>query len=329
MLDPAPRVVLTPGVGLYGLGADVKAAGVAADLAEIAIAAILNAERIGAFEALDEADLFDMEYWSLEQAKLGKGARKPLAGQVAVITGAGGAIGAATARLFAGNGAAVALLDIDGDAAQRISDAIGGAGLAVPCDLTAPADIERAFNEVCRTFGGADILVSNAGAAWEAPIATMDDALLRKSFELNFFAHQNAAKAAVAIMTRQGTGGALLFNASKQAVNPGAKFGAYGLPKAATLFLSRQYALECGSLGIRSNAVNADRIRSGLLTDKMIEARAGARGLSREEYLSGNLLGLEVSAEDVAQAFLHHALALKTTASVTTVDGGNMAATLR
>ena len=116
---------------------------------------------------------------------------------------------------------------------------------------------------------------------------------------------------------------------SKQAVNPGPDFGAYGLPKAATLFLSRQYALDYGSAGIRSNAVNADRIRSGILDAKMIAERSAARGLSEAEYMSGNLLGREVTAEDVAEAFLHQALELKTTASVTTVDGGNIAAALR
>ena len=130
-------------------------------------------------------------------------------------------------------------------------------------------------------------------------------------------------------MRAQGTGGVLLYNTSKQAINPGPDFGAYGLPKAATLFLSRQYALEYGRDGIRANAVNADRIRSGLLSDEMIATRARARGLSKEDYMAGNLLGLEVTAEDVAQAFLHHALARKTTGDVTTVDGGNIAACLR
>jgi NAD(P)-dependent dehydrogenase (short-subunit alcohol dehydrogenase family) len=112
-------------------------------------------------------------------------------------------------------------------------------------------------------------------------------------------------------------------------VNPGPNFGPYGLPKAATLFLVRQYALDYGADGIRANAVNADRIRSGLLSDDMITARAKARGVSEKEYMAGNLLGREVTADDVAQAFLHHALALKTTGDVTTVDGGNIAAALR
>jgi len=116
---------------------------------------------------------------------------------------------------------------------------------------------------------------------------------------------------------------------SKQAINPGPNFGPYGLPKAAKLCLVRQYPLDYGADGIRANAVNADRIRSGILTEEMIAQRAKARGLSEKDYMSGNLLGREVTAEDVAQAFLAQALALKTTADVTTVDGGNIAAALR
>jgi NAD(P)-dependent dehydrogenase (short-subunit alcohol dehydrogenase family) len=130
-------------------------------------------------------------------------------------------------------------------------------------------------------------------------------------------------------MLAQGTGGCLLFNVSKQAVNPGPNFGPYGLPKAATLFLVRQYALDYGAEGIRANAVNADRIRSGLLTDDFVRERSKARGVSEKEYMSGNLLAREVTADDVAQAFLHQALQLKTTGDVTTVDGGNIAAALR
>ena len=130
-------------------------------------------------------------------------------------------------------------------------------------------------------------------------------------------------------MKLQGTGGVLLFNVSKQAVNPGPDFGPYGLPKAATMFLVRQYALDHGRDGIRSNGINADRIRSGLLTEEMIKARSTARGLSEREYMAGNLLQLEVTAEDVAEAFVHLALETRTTGSITTVDGGNIAAALR
>ncbi len=290
---------------------------------------ITAAEAIGRFSPIGEEDMFDCEYWSLEQAKLGAAKEPPLAGQIAVITGAAGAIGAATAKAFAAAGAEVALLDLDGKAAQEKAKAIGGAAIGLACDVTDDASVRAAFDKVVETFGGVDIVVSNAGAAWQGRIGEVDDAILRKSFELNFFAHQRVAQNAVRIMLAQGTGGCLLFNASKQAINPGPNFGPYGLPKAATLFLARQYALDYGADGIRSNAVNADRIRSGLLTDDFIKERSKARGLTEKDYMSGNLLQREVTADDVAQAFLHQALALKTTADVTTVDGGNIAAALR
>src|SRR5882672_11027033 len=328
-LDPLPRVALVPGLGLFGLGRSKKDAKVAADLAECAAETITDAEAIGRFESISEAEMFDMEYWSLEQAKLGAAKEAALAGQIAVVTGAGGAIGGATARAFAAAGAEVALLDVDAKAANDKAAAIGGNALALTCDVTDPASVTRAFDQVADTFGGLDIVVSNAGAAWQGRIGEVDEELLRKSFELNFYGHQRVAQAAVKIMLAQGTGGCLLFNVSKQAVNPGPNFGPYGLPKAATLFLVRQYALDYGAEGIRANAVNADRIRSGLLTDAFIKERSKARGLSEDEYLSGNLLGREVTADDVAQAFLHQALELKTTGDVTTVDGGNIAAAMR
>ena len=245
------------------------------------------------------------------------------------MTGAGGAIGAATARAFAAAGAEVALLDVDLDAAKARAKEIGGAALALQCDVTDAASVRSAFDRVVETFGGVDIVVSNAGAAWQGRIGEVDESVLRESFELNFYGHQRVAQNAVRIMLAQGTGGCLLFNASKQAVNPGPNFGPYGLPKAATLFLARQYALEYGADGIRANAVNADRVRSGLLTDSFIAERSKARGLSERDYMTGNLLGREVTADDVAQAFLHQALELKTTGDVTTVDGGNIAAALR
>jgi rhamnose utilization protein RhaD (predicted bifunctional aldolase and dehydrogenase)/NAD(P)-dependent dehydrogenase (short-subunit alcohol dehydrogenase family) len=328
-LDPLPRVALVPGLGLFGLGRSKKDARIAADLAQCAIEVIADAEAIGRFESISEAEMFDMEYWSLEQAKLSAAAEKPLAGQIAVITGAGGTIGAATAKAFATAGAEVALLDLDEGAARERAKNLGGGALAVKCDVTDAASVSAAFERVVEAFGGVDIVVSNAGAAWQGRIGEVPEAVLRQSFELNFYGHQRVAQAAVKIMLAQGSGGCLLFNVSKQAVNPGPNFGPYGLPKAATLFLVRQYAVDYGADGIRANAVNADRIRSGLLTDGFIAERAKARDLSETDYLRGNLLGREVTADDVAQAFLHQALELKTTGDVTTVDGGNIAAAMR
>ncbi len=328
-LDPLPRVLLVPGVGLFGAGATAKDAAIAADIAENAVDVISDVEATGTYASISEADMFDVEYWSLEQAKLGKSNERVLARQVCVVTGGGSGIGSATAKAMADEGAEIAILDRDHDMAIKAAKAIHKNALAIECDVTNPESVRHAFDKVVEAFGGVDIVVSNAGAAWQGNIGTVDEEVLRKSFELNFFAHQTVAQNAVRIMRAQGTYGCLLFNTSKQAVNPGKDFGPYGLPKAATLFLVRQYALDHGKDGIRANAVNADRVRTGLLTDDMVAARSKARGVSEAAYMSGNLLGREVYASEVAEAFVYLAHAEKTTAAVITVDGGNIEAALR
>ena len=328
-LDRLPRVALVPGLGLFGIGASAKDAAIASDIAVNTVTTITDAEAVGQFTALPEADLFDMEYWSLEQAKLGKSAEKPLARQVAVVTGGGSGIGAASAIAFAQQGAEVVVLDLDGDAAKAVAKKCGKTALGLAVDVTDRLAIDKAFEQIAATFGGVDIVLSNAGAAWQGAIGDVDDSILRKSFELNFFSHQHIAQSAVTLFKSQGTGGCLLFNVSKQAVNQGKAFGPYGLPKAATFALVKQYALEYGAMGVRSNGINADRIRSGLLTDDMINARSSARGLSVAEYMGGNLLNQEVRAEDVADAFVWLARAHRTTACILTVDGGNIEASLR
>lgn len=328
-LDPLPRVFALPGFGIVGVGASAAAAVASADIAEAWIDAVLDAEAVGRFASISEAEHFDMEYWSLEQAKLGRGAEKPLARKVVVVTGGGGSIGAATARAFAAAGAEIAILDRDQERASAVRDGIGGQAIALACDVTDVTSVDRAFATIATTFGGIDIVVSNAGAAHGGMMADLPDTVLRAGFELNFFSHQSVSQAALRILREQGSGGVLLFNVSKQAVNPGADFGAYGTSKAALLALVRQYALEHGSDGIRVNAINADRIRSGLLSPEMIAERAAARGVSEDSYLAGNLLGQEVRAEDVAQAFVASALLERTTGNVMTVDGGNVAAMMR
>ena len=326
-LDPAPRVVLVPGLGLFGLGRNAKDAAIAADIAESWIATVTDAEAIGTFESLSEAELFEMEYWSLEQAKLGSAVEKPLAGQVALITGGAGTIGLATARALREAGAEIALIDRAEADPTAATAKLGGLGVA--CDVTDKAAITAAFAQIVARFGGLDIVVSNAGAAWQGKIGELDDKILRDSFEVNFFAHQHVAQNAVRIMQAQRTGGCLLFNVSRQAISQGPNAGPYGLPKAATLFLMKQYALEYAPDGIRSNAVNADGIRSGIMNPDYIKSRATAYGLTEGQYMSRNLLGREVTAEDVAQAFLQLALARNTTGSFVTVDGGNLAAAPR
>jgi len=329
MLDPLPRVIVLPGVGMVGVGKTAVEASVNADVMASWMEVVTDADACGTYEPVSEAHEFDMEYWSLEQAKLGKSSAKPLQGRVVVVTGAGSGIGAATARAFAAQGAELALLDVDAAAAQAVAKSIGRQALGLLCDVTDAASVQSAFAAAVQRFGGVDVVVSNAGVALPGGMLTLPDESLRKSFEVNFFAHQRVAQAAVTVMKQQRLGGVLLFNVSKQAVNPGPDFGAYGTSKAALLALVRQYALEHGKDGIRVNAVNADRIRSGLLNDATIALRAKARGLSEADYMGGNLLGQEVTAQDVAQAFVVSAQLPKTTGNVLTVDGGNVAAMLR
>ena len=326
MLDTSPRVVLIPNVGVFTVGKDLVAAKIAGDLTETNAKVIASVEETSKYKFIPEKDLFDVEYWSLEQAKI-KRKKKQLEGNVVVISGATGTIGFATYKMFKNYGAEVVLLDNNLQRLNELQKKIND--LCIHCDVTNKKNIKNAFKIICEKLGGIDILISNAGTAPGGAIGEVSDDHLRKSFEINFFAHQNCASEAVKIMKQQNIDGCLLFNISKQAVNPGKNFGPYGLPKSALLSLCKQYAVDYGSYGIRSNGVNADRIRSGLMTDKMIKTRAKARAVSEDNYMRGNLLLDEVKAEDVAKAFFHLATSKKTTGAVLTVDGGNIAASLR
>ena len=329
MLDPTPQVIWAKGLGIITMGHDAKAARIAGDLAEQNIAAMSWGEDCGGFHPVDEKQLFDMEYWSLEQAKLGDRKYPPFTGHVVMVTGGGGAIGLATAQAFADLGANIFLVDLEQSALNKGLEALGRDHSGIALDITADNAAQTATDACTARFGGLDILVSNAGAAWTGEMDVLDDALLRKSFELNFFAHQTFSKAAAHVFAQQGRGGQILFNVSKQAVNPGKGFGAYGIPKAATFFLLRQLALELGPKGVRVNGINADRIRSGLLDADFVAERAKARGIDEATYMAGNLLRREVEARHVADAFVALAQSERTTAHVMTVDGGNIEAALR
>ncbi len=326
MLDTSPRVILVQNVGLFSVGDSLKASKIAGDLTETNARVISSVEETTKYKFIPEKDLFDVEYWSLEQAKIKK-AKKILQGNVVVITGGFGAIGSATYKLFKSYGAEIVLLDYDAKKVTEMQSKISD--LCLHCDVRNKNSVKAAFKKINEIYGGVDILISNAGTAIGGSIAEVDDKILRESFEDNFFSHQNCASETIKIMKKQNIQGCLLFNISKQSVNPGKNFGPYGLPKTALLSLCKQYALDYGSLGIRSNGVNADRIRSGLLNDGMIKSRAKAREVSTDEYMRGNLLLNEVKAEDVAKAFFHLAVSKKTTGAVLSVDGGNIAASLR
>jgi len=326
MLDTSPRVVFVQNVGVFSIGKDLKGAKIAGDLTNTNAKVIASVEETSTYKFIPEKDLFDVEYWSLEQAKIKK-QKKLLEGNVVVITGSTGAIGFATYKIFKSYGAEVILLDYNLEKIKDLQSKIKD--LCIHCDVRNKKSVKKVFNQICEKYGGIDILISNAGTAIAGSIAEIDDKILRQSFEDNFFSHQNCASEAIKIMKRQNTNGCLLFNISKQSVNPGKNFGPYGLPKSALLSLCKQYAVDYGSYGIRSNGVNADRIRSGLMTNKMIKTRAKARAVTTDEYMKGNLLLNEVKAEDVAKAFFHLAVSKKTTGAVLAVDGGNIAASLR
>ena len=326
MLDTSPRVVLVQNVGVFAVGKDLNAAKIAGDLTVTNAKVIASVEETSTYKFIPEKDLFNVEYWSLEQAKIKK-AKKLLEGNVVVITGSTGTIGFETYKMFKSYGAEVVLLDYNLERLKNLQSKIKE--LCIHCDVRNKKSVKKAFNQVCEKYGGVDILISNAGTAANGAIGEVDDGILRQSFEDNFFSHQNCASEAVKIMKKQNINGCLLFNISKQSVNPGKNFGPYGLPKSALLSLCKQYAVDYGSYGIRSNGVNADRIRSGLMNDKMIRTRAKARSISTDDYMRGNLLLNEVKAEDVAKAFFHLATSKKTTGAVLTVDGGNIAASLR
>ena len=326
MLDTSPRVVLVQNVGVFTIGKDLNAAKIAGDLTETNAKVIASVEETSTYKFIPEKDLFDVEYWSLEQAKIKK-QKKLLEGNVVVITGSTGTIGFETYKMFKSYGAEVVLLDYNLERLKDLQSKIKE--LCIYCDVRNKKSVKKAFNQICEKYGGIDILISNAGTATNGAIGEIDDNVLRQSFEDNFFSHQNCASEAIKIMKKQNINGCLLFNISKQSVNPGKNFGPYGLPKSALLSLCKQYAVDYGSYGIRSNGVNADRIRSGLMNDKMIRTRAKARSVSTDDYMRENLLLNEVKAEDVAKAFFHLATSKKTTGAVLTVDGGNIAASLR
>jgi NAD(P)-dependent dehydrogenase (short-subunit alcohol dehydrogenase family) len=330
-LDPWPRVVLLPGFGVCALGSTAQEADAALDLYEHTIDVMTHAAAVGSYEPLGRADLFDMEYWSLEQAKLKPALQKPLSRCIALVTGAASGIGRAAAEQFAAAGAHVSLVDRDAaslaQVAADLEERHKGRVFSVAADVRDASAIERAVAQTVGTWGGLDVVLSNAGAAPEGRLDTAaGEAALRDSLELNCLSHATVARVAVAVMAAQGRGGCLLFNASKSAFNVGPGFGPYAVAKSALVALMRQYAVDLGPSAIRSNAVNADRIRTRLFAEGVAESRAKARGLSPEEYFRANLLGREVTASDVAGAFVYLATAQATTGCVVTVDGGNAAA---
>lgn len=336
ILDPYPRVILVPGVGLWSTGKDAGRAVIPAEIYRHSIGVIAGAQAIDRYASLSEADAFDAEYWPLELYKLTLlPPEQELARRVALVTGAGRGIGLAVAERLARAGAHVVVTDVDAHGAQSAAACIVeregvGRALGIGLDVTDPGSVEAAFRAAALAYGGVDIVVSNAGIAESAPLEQLTAEQWRRSFDVNATGHFLVAREAIRVMREQGLGGSIIFIASKNVVSPGRDFAAYSSAKAAEAQLARIVAIEAGEHGIRSNVVNPDAVfeGSGLFSRELRENRARAHGVTPEEleafYQQRNLLKVRVTGDDVAEAALFFASdrSLKTTGAMLSVDGG-------
>jgi rhamnulose-1-phosphate aldolase/alcohol dehydrogenase len=336
MLDPNPRVILVPGTGMWTAGKDARAARIVRDIYRHTMRIITAAESAGGYETLNDHDAFHAEYWPLELYKLTLLAKeKDLAGKIVIVTGAASGIGRAIAERFAEEGAHVAVTDVDEMLASEVATEIVAKhglrrAIALPLDVTREEDVERAFEETVRNWGGVDIVISNAGISSFGSLDGLPVSDWDRSFAVNSRGHFLVARAAMRIMKQQGIGGSLVFNASKNVTAPGKEFGAYSVSKAAEAQLCRIVALEGGEFGIRANMLNPDAIFGGsrFWTEEMRAMRAQNYGIGADKlpdyYRNRTLLKTEVTAADVAEAalFLAGPRSAKTTGAMLPVDGG-------
>jgi rhamnose utilization protein RhaD (predicted bifunctional aldolase and dehydrogenase)/NAD(P)-dependent dehydrogenase (short-subunit alcohol dehydrogenase family) len=324
MLDPAPRWGVWQGRGVVSFGETVGAAQIVADISTHTIQAIQWAEALGGWSPLPERDLFEMEYWELEQAKLKKsGARPPFQGKIALVTGAASGIGLACARMLAARGAAVVGLDVN----PQITEVLKSPGQrGWVCDLTDPQATRAAIEATVRAFGGLDILVSNAGIFPPSyKIESMDSAVWDKSLAVNLSSHQILLQAALPYLKNGWEATAILIG-SRNATAPGPGAAAYSVAKAGLTQLARVAALEWAEYGVRVNVIHPDAVfDTGIWTDEILHKRAANYGLSVQAYKTRNLLKTEITSADVAEMVCAMAgpAFSKTTGAQVPVDGGN------
>jgi len=323
-LDPAPRWAVWSGHGAVALGATTREAGIITDIASHTMRAIQWAEALGGWEALPEEDLFEMEYWELEQAKLKKEPpAAPLQGKIALITGAASGIGKACAEELLEQGACVAALDIKTEVTELFSsrDSLG-----LVCDVTDTAQLSESVEATVGAFGGLDILVTNAGVFSPShTIADMDQSDWRSSLELNLNSHQALIQVCIPYL-ELGWEPSIVVMGSKNVPAPGPGAGAYSVAKAGLTQLARVAALELAKKGIRVNTLHPNAVfDTGIWTEDVLRQRAEHYGLSVEQYKTNNLLGVEVTSRHVARLVcaLAGPLFSRTTGAQIPVDGGN------
>lgn len=323
-LDTMPRYGVWRDKGMVYLAANSKRLDIVADISAHTIKAIQWGEALGGWRALPRQDLFDVEYWELEQAKLKKGgSRAELEGKVALVTGAASGIGRACVAAFLAEGAAVIALDIDASVEESNANS---AVYAARCDVSDKAAVAEAITQGVLMFGGIDIIVSNAGSFPESQqLAEQEDELWDKSLELNLSSHMRLLRSCLPYL-KVGFDPAVVFVASKNVPAPGPGAAAYSSAKAGLTQMARVAALELGAAGIRVNIVHPNAVYdTGIWTDEVLASRAAHYGLSIEEYKTRNVLGTEVTSQDVARAvclFAGTSLG-KTTGAQLPVDGGN------
>ena len=336
MLDPYPRVILVPGVGMITTGKDKDAAIQCAEVYEHSIATMRGAQAVDRYRSLPPARAFEIEYWPLELYKLTLAPpEKSLARKIALVTGATGGIGRAIAAKLVREGAHLAMCDLDAKKTRAFAEELvkefgTGRAIGLRMDVTREAQVEDAFSKTVLTFGGLDIVVSNAGIAHIAPVAALSLRAWEQNLDVNATGHFLVAREAMKIFKRQGLGGNLIFITTKNVLAPGKDFGAYSASKSAEAQLARICAIEGGEIGVRSNMVNPDGVfdGSGLWSREVRKNRARSYGIPVERleefYRNRNLLKTRVRPEDVANtvAFLASDESAKTTGCILTVDGG-------
>jgi rhamnulose-1-phosphate aldolase/alcohol dehydrogenase len=336
MHDPMPRVVLVPGLGAVTTGGTLRDAEVAADIAlhTHGVAATV-ADRIGTPVGLDDRETFRFDYWPMELYKLTLRPPAPdLAGFIAIVTGSASGIGRGIALELAARGASLVLADLDGagldEAGASIREAGGTAPVLVAGDQSDESVVEDTVRQAVRTFGGLDGAVINAGIGVTGTLEELTLDQWNAAMRINLASGFLMTRATMRVIKEQGSGGSLVYVASKNAFGPGAGFGAYSVSKAGMVQLMRIAALEGGGAGIRANAINPDAVfdNSRLWDGGLREERAAAHGIApgdlEDFYASRNLLKRRVTTADVAAtaAFLLSDASSRTTGAVIPVDGG-------